>query len=1098
MTLPRRTLRLVLAALALVLPPLATGAAAQGVTTGAITGTVTNEQGQPLEGAQIQIVNRATGFSSGAVTRANGVYYVQGLEVGGPYTVRARRIGYEPSEINDARVVLSQASRVDFRLIQQAARLGVVTVTATPAEISPTAQGTKTTISDTVIQRLPTLTRNLTDLIRLTPQVSQSGPGFSGGGMSNRMNNVQIDGATERDVFGLGSTGQPGGQVSARAISLEAVKEFQVLLAPFDVRQGNFGGLLLNAVTKSGTNEWTGSAFYYYRNQDYGRDVPVLRATAFDRAQVGFSLGGPIIRDKLHFFTANEFQDENTPVTGPFFGQSATATTPFSIDTANIRRFESILQSRYQFNPGSAAALNSPQPMANVFARLDYQLGTNHRVVLRYNFTNTTKENRTQTGRSATTVVYGSNLHDLSHKKHAPVLQLFSNFKNGWSNELFVGAAWVQDRRTPPTRFPQITVSRVPATSTNRIIAGADQFSQGNELDAYTYELTNNLTIPRGNHSFVIGTRNELVEIRNQFTQSSYGVWSFLNLDSLDAGNPTSFRRAFILKNDGNVYFDALQTALYAQDQWQMTPRIMLSFGLRADISNFLTDNSYALAIDTAYGRHETPTSAVQFSPRFGFNWDVTGDHVNQLRGGAGLFVGTPPYVWLENAYVNNGQIITFLNCNTGGSTDPAPAFSVDPTVHEVCRNGRGSRPIGAVNFLDKGLKFPQPLRANLAYDRLLTQNIVATVEGLYSRTLNQLFFVNRNLAGPQGTDARGRVMYGTIGTNGRSSPLLPQAVIDAGGASRFSEAIDIENQNKDFSYSVTAQLQKRYSRNWEGMIAYTYSRARDVQSFTSSTHISNWSFGRTLSGRQEDPYTSISLFDQPHKIVGYGTYTFNWAGSQRTSTDITLSYQGVSGPPHDYIYGATATNTGDLNADGVQGNDLIYVPKDARDQSEIRFQSATFTSPTGQRVTFTPEQQAQAFEQLIQNSECLTKHRGRIMERNACRSPFSHQFDLTIRQALPVIRGQRVALQLEVFNFGNLLNNRWGQQRISPISTFNNVPLLSHAGMSTADRATAVPIVQYNPFNLDPQLTGRPDEYRVANFVSNYYRLQLSARYSF
>ncbi|MFN2567661.1 MAG: TonB-dependent receptor domain-containing protein [Gemmatimonadaceae bacterium] len=1096
MTPPRRrTLRLALAAaLALVLPPLATNADAQGVTTGAITGTVTTEQGQPLEGAQIQIVSRATGFTSGAMTRANGVYYVQGLEVGGPYTVRARRIGYEPSEINDVRVILSQAARVDFRLVQQATRLGAVTVTATPAEISPTAQGTKTTVSDTVIQRLPTLTRNLTDFIRLTPQVSQSGPGFSGGGMSNRMNNVQIDGATERDVFGLGSTGQPGGQVSARAISLEAVKEFQVLLAPFDVRQGNFGGLLLNAVTKSGTNDWTGSAFYYYRNQDYGRDVPVLRATAFDRAQVGFSLGGPIIRDKLHFFTANEFQDENTPVTGPFFGQPATATTPFPIAAGDIQRFESILQTRYQFNPGTAAALNAPQPMTNIFARTDYQLSDAHRLVLRYNFTNTTKENRTQSGRSATTVVYGSNLHDLSHKKHAPVVQLFSNFRNGWSNELFVGADLVEDRRTPPTRFPQITVNQVPTGSGNRIIAGADQFSQGNELDAYTYEITNNLTIPRGNHSFVIGTRNELVKIRNQFTQSSYGVWSFQTLDSLDAGNPRSFRRAFVLKDEGNVYFDALQTALYAQDQWTMTPRVTLTFGLRADISNFLTDNSYALAIDTAYGHHETPTSAVQFSPRFGFNWDVTGDHVNQIRGGAGLFVGTPPYVWLENAYVNNGQIITFLNC-TGGTADPAPAFTPEPPLPETCRNGQGSRPIGAVNFLDRDLKFPQPLRANLAYDRLFTQNIVATVEGLYSRTLNQLFFVNRNLAGPVGMDARGRVMYGTIATNGRSTQRLPQAVADNGGTARFSEAFDIENQNKDFSYSLTAQLQKRYSRNWEGMIAYTFSRSRDVQSFTSSTHISNWQFGRTLSGRQEDAYTGISLFDQPHKIVGYGTYTFNWA--RQMSTDITLSYQGVSGPPHDYIYGGSG-NIGDLNADGLQGNDLVYVPTDARDQNQIRFSQTTFTSPTGQRVTFTPAQQAEAFEQLIQNSDCLSRYRGRILERNACRSPFSHQFDLTVRQGLPVVRGQRVALQLEVFNVGNLLNNRWGQQRLSPISTFNNIPLVSHVGMSSTDPATAVPIVTYNPFNVDPQLTGSPEEYRVANFVSNYYRLQLSARYSF
>src|SRR5215210_5477256 len=278
---------------------------AQGINTGAITGTVTGSGGETIEGAQGQISNRSTGFTAGGITRSGGIFFVQGLEVGGPYTVAVRRIGFEPQTRNNLNVGLSTSTRVDFTLTPQATTLSEVVVRAeTSSDISPSAVGTKTTVSDTVIQRMPTTTRNLTDFIKIAPQVSSAGPGFSGGGMSNRMNNVQIDGTSERDVFGLGSTGQPGGQISAKAISIEAVKEYQVLLAPYDVRQGNFGGLLLNAVTKSGTNEFHGSAFQYFRDQDYGRDVPVLRATEFNRRQTGFSLGGPIIKDKLHFFTA--------------------------------------------------------------------------------------------------------------------------------------------------------------------------------------------------------------------------------------------------------------------------------------------------------------------------------------------------------------------------------------------------------------------------------------------------------------------------------------------------------------------------------------------------------------------------------------------------------------------------------------------------------------------------------------------------------------------------------------------------------------------------------------------------------------------------
>jgi len=1075
------------------LSPLLSPAAAQGVTTGAIAGTVTGSDGQPVEGAQVQISNRSTGFTAGGITRAGGTFYVQGLEVGGPYTVTVRRIGFEPQTRTDITVGLSSTTRSDFALNQRATTLSGVTVEATrTGEISPTATGTKTSVSDTVIQRLATSTRNLTDFIKLSPQVSQSGPGFSGGGMSNRMNNVQIDGASERDVFGLGSTGQPGGQISAKAISIEAVKEYQVLLAPFDVRQGNFGGLLLNAVTKSGTNVLHGSAFTYFRNQDYGRNVPTLRATPFNRRQTGFSLGGPIIRNRLQFFTANEWQSENSPITGPYSGQPSDAAVAFPVSAADAQRFSDILKNTYNYDVGTAGAFNTTTPMKNIFGRLDYQVSNAHRLVFRYNFNDATNDGRTQNSRNAARSVYSTNFHRLNSKKSAPVIQLFSTFGNGWSNEAFAGATVVRDRRVAPTTFPQVSVTQVPNIGGGfaTLIGGTDQFSQGNEGDFDTYEFTDNLSMPRGNHNFTLGTRFELVKIRNQFTESSYGIWTFRTLDSLQAGNPTTLRKAFVLDQGGNVYFDATQTALYAQDQWSATPRLTFTLGGRFDIGNVRTPNSYAPAVDTAFGPHETTRGATQFSPRFGFNWDVTGNQVNQLRGGLGLFVGTPPYVWIENAYINNGRIITFLSCAT--STTPAPAFNVDPSGIQTCRNGQGAKPIGVVNFVDKDLKFPQPMRGTLAYDRLLPGNVVATFEGLYSKTLNQLFFVNKNLAGPIGPDAHGRLMYGTIALNGRATANLPQSVIQNGGLARFFSAVDLVNQNKDFAYNLTAQLKKRYSNNWEGMFAYTYSKARDVQSFTSSTHVSNSTFGRTLFGNIEDPYTGVSLFDQPHKVLGFVTRSFEWL--HNFSTDVTMFYQGVSGSPHDYIYGGSGGN-GDLNADGVQGNDLLYVPTDARNPDQIRF-SPTGTVAAGNLVT--AAQQADAFEALINASPCLSRNRGQIVPRNSCRLPFSNQFDLTVRQAVPLGRGNRVSVAFDIFNFGNLLNKDWGKVAVSPFSGNSAIPLVTHVGQSSTDRFTAVPIVSYNIKTLDPNGTGTPVEYQAGNFASNYWRSQLSFRYSF
>lgn len=1091
MKFPRHFLASVAAA-ALMAGALSTSSLAQGITTGAIGGRVTDEQGGGITGVQISAVNRANGFSSTVTSRADGRYLVPNLEVG-TYDVTFRRIGFDPVRRRDQIVSLSQVLPLDVQLTAAATELsGIVIIAATTTEtFTPTNTSVKTIVTDTTLQRLPSLSRNIIDMVRVSPQVSTSGAGYSAGGMSNRMNNVQIDGATERDVFGLGATGTPGAEVNSRSVSLEAVKELQVLLAPFDVRQGNFGGLLVNAVTKGGTNELHGSLYGYYRDQDYGANVDELRATPFDRTQYGFSLGGPIIRDKLHFFVAPEWQDENTPVSGPYFGQPAgLAGPPFPITDADVTRFEQIMSTLGMPDIGTPGYANIPNPLLNFFARLDYRINDTHRSVLRYNYSEGERL-RQQNPRGSTRAVYSGNFHTFDTWKIAPVFQLFSVFGNGSSNELFLGYNRARNRRTPESPYPQITVSGLTTTTggSGSIVAGADQFSQGNELDTDTYELTNNFNFQRGNHTITLGTRNEYVDLRNLFNQSSFGVWSFRGLDSLAAGNANTYRRAFILKDGGNVFFRALQSAWYAQDQWQVSPNFAMTVGLRADLSRFLDDVDHNAAIDSAFGRStsDVPKSSLQLSPRVGFNWDISGNQSQQIRGGIGLFVGTPPYVWLENAYVNSGNIITFLNC--GGSAPPAPTFAIDPEANPTCSGGLGSKPIGDVSFLDKDLNFPQPMRASLGYDRSLPGDLVFSLEGLYSKTLNQFFFVNRNLEGIQTFDKDGRAIYATSFNTGTgvASPKLPESVIANGGLARFSTAIDIVNQSKDYAWSLTTSMRKRYSNNWEGLVAYTHARARDVQSFGSSTHISNWQFGRTLSGDQLRPFTGISLFDQTHKLTGTGTYTKHWGAGW--STDFTATYSGVSGSPHDYVYAASGSSA-DLNGDGRSGNDLIYIPSDAFNTAEIQFRPITGTvDGVPNTVIFTAEEQQAAFEAFIENSPCLSDQRGKILQRNSCKLPFLNQVDVAIRQTIPAVRGQRLSLQVDITNFGNLLNDKWGQQRVAENSSNSNVPLLTHRGMSSSDPSVAVPIVQFSP---------NQREYIVGNFASNFWRFQLSARYSF
>jgi len=1090
-----RLLGALVAASAVAASAMWTPANAQGVTTGALRGVVSDSAGAPLGDVQIRVTNKATGYSTGTLTRTNGTYFIQGLEVGS-YLVSARRIGFEPRQQDNVPVALSQTAVADFRMTNQAAQLAAVRVTGsvTAAEtFSPSNTGTKTIVSGEVLNKVPTLSRNLVDFIRVAPQVSVSGPGFSAGGMSNRMNNVQIDGATERDVFGLGSTGSPGAQVNQKPVSLEAVKEFQVILAPFDVRQGNFGGLLVNAVTKSGTNKFEGSAYYFYRDQDYSADTSVTRATPFDRSQYGFTLGGPIIKDRLHFFIAPEFQEENAPFTGPFLGQPSDQTPVFGLTDLVRTRFEQIMGTLGETQLGSAGFVNQPNPLNNFFGRLDWRLNDQHRAVLRLNYADA-ESPRTQQARTANRIVYTGQFHDFTSEKFAPVFQLYSSFGNGTFNEFFAGYNRVRDRRTPRSNFPQIQVTAPLITGGNAtIFAGADQFSQGNEVDMDTYEITNNFTMPKGNHTFTIGTRSEYVKVRNQFTQSSFGVWQFLNLDSLAAGNANGFRKAIILDQGGNTLFDQFQAAFYAQDQWQVTPRVALTYGLRADVINFPKEIKTNAQILAAYGRNtaDIPSTKVQWSPRVGFNWDMTGDQINQLRGGMGLFVGPPAGVWLANAYANSGNIITFLNCGAGfgNASGQAPSFNKDPSQINACRTGNAVRPVGDVNLIDKDFKFPQPFRATLAYDRQLPFDLVASVEGLYSRTFNQLFFTNINLEGARGTDKFGRVLFAdTIrAATGVAVPVIPAGVRTNGGTGVFSTAIDLSNQNKDFAWNLTGSLRKRYSNNWEAFAAYTYGRASDVASFSSSTHISNWQFGRTLATNQfvaGDP--TVSLFDQRHKVVVNGTYTLNWL--RRLSTDFTVFYSGTTGAPHDYIYAQGASGgSGDLNGDGRQGNDLLYVPKSATDPAELQFRDIV----SGGTVRLTAAQQAANFEKFIRDSECLSAHRGKILPRNYCRLPFLNRVDFSVRQGLDYFGARRLSVQFDIFNFGNMLNKEWGKELVSPRSGNSNVPLLTHVGQSSSDPKTAVPIVQFD--NIQNNI-----EYQAGTFVANFWRTQLSFRISF
>jgi hypothetical protein len=1130
---------------------------AQGVTTGAIAGTVVDASGQPVPGATVKATNTSNGFTSSASTRANGYYLIPNLESGGPYTVSVKRIGFEQSDKKDIVVPLSQTVRVDFNLKQAAVALGAIQVVAASdaSVFSATRQGVTTQVSDSMIQHLPQLNRNVTDMAKLVPQVivPPSG-GVSAGGMYNRLNNFTVDGANQNDRFNLNSSGGiPGGAGNGRIISEDAVKEFRVLLSPTDVRQANFTGLLFNAVTKSGTNEFHGGAMYNYRN-DANMASANFRRTPINVRQYGFTLGGPILKDKLHFYLAPEWQHRTSLSSGAFIanGVSGNPTSTLNVFVDSVNLVRSIVQSKMGFDPGSGAKLDISNPLTNLFGRLDYQINDANRLVFRQlvNRTDNTSFSRTTTQFTTvpTTQTTGFRLESNSfigvNKNQSSTFQLFSNLPRGISNEFLVGINSIRDERNLPTatKYPEMAVGTVPVGATGTattnataaITFGTEQFSIGNLATQDINEFQDNVTIPWQSHTFTVGGRFEQVKIYNNFPQGLGGVWRFKNIDSLNALNPVSYAVGF--PNSGNLddvpaVFKTNMPSAYVQDQWSgKSNTLTITGGVRIDVPRFdphAIDNKFADSlfsagvqargtaaqkvagadsINTAW----MPKDQIYWSPRIGFNWDVNGDQTTQLRGNLGIFTGPPPFILVANALQNNGLGLVLLSCPGTSATTRAPAFTADVNnLPKACAGqatpAAGSFGTQTLNINDPNFKYPQYKVASAGFDHLLPFGFIGTLEGLYKGAINAPRIVDKNLLHPKldasgnvVRDRNGRVLYADdISLAGVASANPSTFAIQTYKGLTFNQrVVYLTNESESYNYNLTGQLRRKFGNfDWTG--AYTFTRAMDVQALTSDRAISNWNNGREYSGLEDDNTLTTSPFERRHRLITYGTLTVPW--SRKYKTDFTMFYEGVSG------LNVTYTSGQDLNGDGFTGNDPIYVPKSALDTAEIRIGTQTGASATS-AGTFTPDQtNMQAFENFINSQACLNKQRGHIMERASCRSPWQNRMDVSIRQPIPTIRGENFSVQLDIANFLNLAGEvmqhvdghprDWGKTYSPTLSSsFPQQQVLTGATGTNGQR-TAGPYTQAQPvyaFNQTAKSQG------PFNSLGNTgYNLALTFRYN-
>lgn len=1028
---------------------------AQGVTTAAMNGRVTDTDNQPLAGATILAIDVASGTRFGTTSRSDGKYNIQNMKVGGPYTIRISFVGYAGQSAEGINLSLGQNLELNFQLSENTLKMSELTVSGKKNSILNSGRtGASTNVDLSQITAFPTISRSFQDFQKFTPQFSGSANverGNSAAGRNNKYNNIQIDGTQYNDLFGLGQSGAPGGQAGSNPISLDAIQEFQVVIAPFDVRYGGFTGGGINAITRSGSNNYHGSLYYYGRNENFmgkSPDNAKKKYDEFSEYQSGFRAGGPIVKDKLFFFVSGEMTQRKSPA-------SQLSITQGSVNNADslAYRFSRILMSKYGYDPGSYSGTTLERPSSKIFARLDYNLAANHKLTLRHNLVDAHDD---ITGASITNLVFSNRNYKFNSQTNSTVLQLTSTFGNTMSNELTLGYTAIRDKREVPGKlFPQIDIKQF---SNLVLSAGTEQFSGANSLDQDVFEFTDNFSFYTGDHVFTVGTHNEFFSFSNLFIRNYYGYYSFNSLNDFEAEKVASYEHSYSATGNSKpaAEFSAIQYGIYLQDEWRVMPNLKVTLGLRLDIPTFpdtpARNDSVAKYFGyLGYGTDIAPKTSPLFSPRVGFNYDPFKDRSTIIRGGVGIFTGRIPYVWISNQYGNTGVML--YEASGGAGTQ----FVTD--VNNLLVAGQGgvsANRKAEINLSDPELKMPQVLRYNLGIDQKLPFDFLGTVEFLYSKSINDMIYQDINIGNPTGTTDGGRPVYG--------KPV---------SSANFTRAMIIKNTSRGYQYNFTLQLQRLASDGFYTNMGYTYGRAFDQNSVASSQARSQFRYN-PIDGNPNDPDLARSSFEVRHRVFAAVSYTASFMKDWNTT--VSLYFNSQSGRPFSYTY------LGDVNKDGHDANDLIYIPKDRND---IYLGTIDKTTKAYVRAS---EENYDALERYINRDEYLKNHRGQIAERNSNVEPWVNQMDLKLTQEIPLFQGHKFEVTFDVLNVLNLINSDWGWVRTVNFSD-NLLKLEGSAKVNagTADEKTV------NVFSFKD----KSDPYQKDNLLSRY-QMQFGVRYSF
>jgi len=1073
------------------------------ITTSTISGVVKNEKKEVLAGATIHATHTPTGTQYKTTTNKSGVYVLPAVRVGGPYVIHTSFVGFRKGEEKDVNTQLGVTSNIDFVLIDEATALKEVVVTGSKSNLfSKEKTGAAQQFGRRELTTIPiTGARTIDGITKYNP----FGSGNSFGAQDSRLNNFTIDGSQFNNNFGLGSSAQAGGRTGASAISLDAIEQLQVNVAPFDIRQSGFTGAGINAVTRSGSNEIEGSVYQTQRDNssryvgDNARGVKVT-ASKFDEKVQGFRLGAPIIKNKLFIFGNYESIERTEPgTTWISEGSPLTGTQVSRVKYSDMQTLSNFMKDKFNYVTGPWEGYSNTNASKKFLIRTDWNINDKNKLTLRYVHHNSDAQinisNSQSAGAGNRTTQYNAmsfqnSGYIIMDNTRSAVLELNSKISNTLHNNLIVSYdKQIEDRAYMSAMFPTIDIREGSATYTS---VGFDPFTPGNKLNYSTFNVTNNLTKYFEKHTLVGGFNFQSYQSNNLFYPASNGVYIFNSLadfykaanESLaNGGKPsTTLPARFQLRYSalpGAVEpmqtLETYRTDLYFQDEYKASKNLNLTFGLRTNIIEFRNtalENPVITLMTFANGEKfntgDMPKTQILFEPRFGFNYDVKGEKKTQIRGGSGIFTGRPPYVFLSNQIGNNGRLTGFIDVSGAGAA--GYGFTANPNQYFI-----PSTPTLPSTFdlalTDQNYKFPQVWKNNLAIDQKLPWlGLIASVELLYNRTLNAVHYYNANLDAP-------------VGTLGGVDKRPRFAGTDAGVRvnDNVSMAAVLTNRNGAYNKSATFKLEKPVSKGLWGYVAYT---AADAQDFMDAGSIASGSWQSALSTtNNNDLPLSISSNLVRNRIVGLLGYRLDYGNKKGGATTFTLGYVGSQNNPFSYIV------AGDLNGDRVSNNDLVFVPLKG---SDIRFSTLTVGSGAT-AVTYTEAQQQAAFDKFIDQDPYLSTRRGQYAERNALALPFLHRFDLSVAQDLFVkIGGKRNAFQIraDILNFGNMLNNKWGvsqragaPQLLNFVSRdANNVPSYRLATQRDAGGVTYL----------------AKDTYQFNSSVFDVWTAQLGIRYTF